>query len=129
MAQNRLLLNEYTQDNPHIINERARRHDSEVSVAKVFFSIPRTMQRYVRYRNNKECLKNHTITDSFTNIHNIIQFDIKGSFYKICIISNNLKKRVVKQIASEILPNRNMLHIKIKNYFYDYVLDITDIKT
>ena len=39
----------------------------------------------------------------FTNIHNTIQSDSKGFFYKIRVILNNLKKKFVKQTASEIL--------------------------
>ena len=36
---------------------------------------------------------------------------------------------ILKQIASEILQNGNMLGIKINNHFYKYVLDIIDTKT
>ena len=42
---------------------------------------------------------------------------------------NNLKKKILEQIVSEILQNGNMLDIKINNHFYNYVLDIIDIKT
>ena len=45
------------------------------------------------------------------------------------MISNNLKKKILKQIASEILQNGNMLHIKVNNLFYIYILDIIDTKT
>ena len=47
----------------------------------------------------------------------------KVSFYKNCIIL-----KILKQIASEISQNGSMLHIKINNNFYTYVLDIIDTK-
>ena len=94
---------------PNGLNENVRKHDSEVSVGKLFFSIPRTKQRSARCKSNKDYLKNDTITDFFTNIHNIIQNDIKDYFYKICIILNNLKKKILKQITPEILQNENIL--------------------
>ena len=37
---------------PYGLNERATKHNSEVPVEKSLFSIPRTKQRSVRYRNN-----------------------------------------------------------------------------
>ena len=105
-------------------------NDSEVPSGKVFFSIPRTKQRSARYRTNNDHLKNDIIADFFIkNSHNIIQNDIKGSFYKIRIILNNLKHKILKQVASEILQNGNMLKIIINNLFYNYVLRITDAKT
>ena len=45
------------------LNERAKEHDSEVPVRKLFFSIPRTKQRSARYRNNNDYLKNDTMTE------------------------------------------------------------------
>ena len=62
---------------PYGLNERARKDDSEVSVGKLLFSIRKTNQRSVRYRNSNDCLKNDTITDLLTNFHNTIQNDIK----------------------------------------------------
>ena len=62
----------------------------------------------------------------FTNIHNVIQNDTEDSFYNICVILNNLRKKILKQIGSEILQNGNMLGININNSFYNYVCDITD---
>ena len=71
-------------------------------------------------------MKNDTITDFFTNTPNIIQNDIKDSFYKIRIILNNLKKKILK---FEILQNGNMLNIQMNYHFYNYVIDIFDTKT
>ena len=50
---------------------KARKHDGEVPVEKCFFSIPRTKERYARYRNNNYNLKNDIITDFFTNITSV----------------------------------------------------------
>ena len=94
---------------PYGLNERARKHDSEVLVEKLFFSIPRTKQLSAIYRNNNDYFKNDTITDSFANVHNIIQNDITDSFYEIRITLSNLKKKILKQIAPEI---GNILDIK-----------------
>lgn len=43
--------------NPYEINERARKHDSEVPVGKLLFSIPRTKHLSAKYRNNNNYLK------------------------------------------------------------------------
>ena len=51
---------------PYSLNERTRKYDSEVPVVKLFFSTPRTEQRSSRYRNNKDFLKNNTITELLT---------------------------------------------------------------
>lgn len=56
---------------PYGLNERAIKHDSEVPVGKLFFLI-RSKQRCARYKNRNDYFKNGTITDFFTNIHNII---------------------------------------------------------
>ena len=74
-------------------------------------------------------MKNHTITDIFTKIHNILQNDIKDSFYKIYITLDNLKKKILIKLASEILQNGNMLHMKINHHIYNYVFDIIDTET
>ena len=87
---------------PDSLNERTRKYDSEVPVVKLFFSTPRTEQRSSRYGNNKDFLKNNTITELLTNINNIMQNEIKDSFYKIRIILNNLKK-ILKQTSPELL--------------------------
>ena len=52
------------------LNERARKHNSEVPLGKPFLSIPRTKQQSARYRNKNDYLKNDTITGLFTNIQN-----------------------------------------------------------
>ena len=41
---------------------------------------------------------------------------------------NNLKKKILEQIASEMLQNRNMLNIKINNHFYNYYLTLLTLK-
>ena len=66
-------------------------------------------------------MKNDTITDFFTHIDNIIENDLKDSFYKIPLRLNKLKRKIFKLSASEILQNGNMLNTKINNYFYNYV--------
>ena len=73
-------------------------------------------------------MKNDTITDFFTHIDNIIENDLKDSFYKIPLRLNKLKRKIFKLSASEILQNGNMLNTKINNYFYNYVETI-DTKT
>ena len=62
---------------PYALNKRARKYDSEVLIGKPFFSMPRTKRRYGRCRSNSDYLKNGTIRDFFTDIHNIIQNGIK----------------------------------------------------
>ena len=111
------------------LNERVKKYDRKILVRQLFLFIPRTKQQSARYRNNNGYLKNDTITDFFTKIHNIIQNYIKDSLYKMCISLNNLKKKILKQTASEILRNGDMMDMKIKNHFHNYVLDIIDTKT
>ena len=84
-----LKLDEDTEDHLSLKpNEKASKHDSEIPVGKLYFSMPKMKQHSARYRNN-DYLKNYTITDFITNIHNIIQKDIKDSFYKIRTILNS----------------------------------------
>ena len=80
---------------PYNLNERARKK----VVNYHFFSISTTKQQCTRYRNNNGFSKDHSIADFFTNIQNIIQNNIKDSFYKICIILNNLKKELLKKLG------------------------------
>ena len=58
----------------------------------------------------------------------IIQNDIKDSFSKIPIILNKVKKKILKQIASEILQNGNMLDIKINHHFKIMYLTLLTLK-
>ena len=77
---------------PYGLNQKTRKHDGEVPVGRLLFSISRTMQQSTRYRNNNDYLKNETVTEVFTNIHSIIQNDIEDSVYKLRIILSNLNK-------------------------------------
>ena len=77
---------------------RTRKNDSKVPVGNLFFSIRKTNQRSVRYRNSNDYLKNDTITDFLTNINNTIQNDIKDSFYKIPITLITLKRKFSKKL-------------------------------
>ena len=72
---------------PYSLDKGDGKHDREVRVGKLFFSIPRTKQRYARLRKNNEYFKNEIITYFFTSIYNTIQNDNKDSFYKIGIES------------------------------------------
>ena len=46
---------------PYSLNERVIKHDSEVPVGELLFSIPRRKQWSARYGNNIDYLKNGTI--------------------------------------------------------------------
>ena len=96
---------------------------------KKIFLISRTKKRFARQRNNDDSLKNYPISGFFTSIQNIIENNIKDAFYQICIVFNNLKNKIFKQIASEMLQNRNMLDIKTNNHCYSYILEIIYTKT
>ena len=54
------------------LHETARKHDNEVPIGQLLFSISRTKQRTARYRNNNDSSKNDSITDFLTNTHSII---------------------------------------------------------
>ena len=77
---------------PYGLHEIVRKHDSELPVGKLLFSISRTKQQSL---NNNDYLKNNTITDVFTNIDNIIESNIKDTFYKTRIVLNNLEKKIL----------------------------------
>ena len=111
------------------LNERERKHDSEVPVGKLFFSTPRTKQQCTRHRNNNDYWKMTVLQTFLQQFITSFKIGIKDLFYKIRIILNNIKKEITKQSVSEILQNRNMLPIKINNHFYNYVLDIITTKT
>ena len=61
-----LKLDEDTEDHLSLKpNEKASKHDSEIPVGKLYFSMPKMKQHSARYRNN-DYLKNYTITDFIT---------------------------------------------------------------
>ena len=91
---------------------KQEKHDREVPVGKLFFSIPRTSNEVPDIETTMIIWKMSN-RDFFTNIHNVIQNDTEDSFYNICVILNNLRKKILKQIGSEILQNGNMLGINI----------------
>ena len=76
---------------PNSLNERARKHNSEAPVWKLFFIIPRTKQRPANYESNNNYSKCNT--NIHTNIHTIIQNYIKNFFFKICLLLNNFIKK------------------------------------
>ena len=63
-----------------VLNERGRKHDSEMSVSKK--SLLWTKQLYSRYRNKSSYLKNDTIEELFIKMINITQIGRKAFFIK-----------------------------------------------
>ena len=114
---------------PYGLNKRASQHDSEATVVKLFF-LSLELSNDLPDKEKASIIWKMTLSQSFfTHIDNIIENDVKDSFYKIPLKWNNLKNKIFKLIAPEISHNGNMLDTKINSYFYNYVLDITDTKT
>ena len=114
---------------PYGLNERARDIRTEKPIGLVFPSIPRSRERIVRSRRNRN---NHnaivSANDFFENLSTVVETDLQRAYYIIRIMLNNIKKRILKNIASLLIQkiNQNM-ETKMEQY-YLYILDIIDCK-
>lgn len=112
---------------PYGLNDRAKKHDHNSPVGRLFPSLPRFSHRTSRSRANRNNhAENTSVENFFDNVQNILNNNIKDALYTIRIMLDNVKKKLLKNIASEILHN---LHSNPKyEHIYVYILDIIDTK-
>ena len=113
------------------INERARANNKDTPVGFIYPPIPRLAQRSSpRSRDSRNNhLENNCVENFFDNLQNILINDLKNTFYFIRTMLNRMKKKILKQIASEILQRGNQVTFDAKSeQYYLYILDIIDTK-
>ena len=116
---------------PYGLNERARGHNDNVPVGKLFPPIPRSSVRKLRSR-----LHRNTHLDQMSHISFFQQLDdlltnnqLNDTYYCIRTSLNRLKKKTLKQIAYEILSKGTLTNINgFSEKYYLYILDIIDTK-
>jgi len=115
---------------PYGLNERARGQNFDTPVGKSFPSIPRSCLRGPRTRDQRN--NNHEVLDCksfFLHLDLLISNHLPVAYYQIRTILNRLKKKTLKNIASEILRKGDL--IKVNPFFekyYLYIMDIIDTK-
>ena len=113
------------------LNERARNYHQDQPIGKMFPAIPRSRERVIRSRRNRNNRSNNNISinqflERFTNT---LINDLKNTYYTVRIMLNNIKKKVLKNIASNIMQNISTTRFDAKiEPYYLYILDITDTK-
>ena len=98
-----------------------------VAVGKLFPPLPRTGDRPIRSRNNKN---NRTpvlsVSDFFNQLNTFVLTDIKNSFNNIRILLNRCKKKILKDIARSLIERGNSTYIEGREQWYLFVQDIID---
>ena len=117
---------------PYGLNERAdgKETDSQIrhsAVGKLFPRLPRTGDRPVRSNNNKNN-RNSPISSSdfFNTLNSFLVSDIKNSFNNLRILLNGCKKKLLKEIAYNILERVDFVYIEEREQWYLYILDIIE---
>ena len=119
---------------PYGLNEKAsgKETDSQVlhsAVGKMFPPLPRSRDRPVRSRANKNNRNPPTSSeDFFTTFDSFFPSDIKNSFNNIRIILNSCKKKLLKEIAYNILERENFVYIESREQWYHYILDVIETR-
>ena len=115
---------------PYGLNERAKKHDDEISVGKLYPPLSRSGDRACRSRANRNNRYSSVSTDSFfDSLQHLLTNDLKSCLNTIRKLLNNTKKKVLKEIASSLL-NDNLtfnFHPNREQCFH-FILDIIDTK-
>ena len=108
---------------PYGLNERARGHDQELSVGKLFPKITRFLPRRTHSHNNRN---NHTIIstheDFFKFVDNSLENNIKNSFNDIRVALNKLKKSTLKKKSYRVALWFPLIPFQIKFIFTFLIL-------
>ena len=112
---------------PYGLNEKAEGKDSSnnhPAVGKLFPPLPRTGERPVRSRINRfNRISPISSSDFFDQLNSFIESDIKNSFNNIRILLNRCKKKLLKEIAYNVLERENFHYIESREQWYLYILD------
>ena len=110
---------------PYGLNERARGHDKNLPVGKLFPKLARSMPRANHSRNNRN---NRVIVtsheDFFQNFDSIISNDIRNACYRLRVTINRLRKSTLKKIAFSIISRGPLVKLNaVSEQYYLFVLD------
>ena len=117
---------------PYGLNEKAEGKETDstilhAAVGKLFSPLPRTGDRPIRSRENKNNRASPlSSSDFFNTINSFVVSDIKNSFNNIRILLNRCKKKLLKEIAYSILERENFVYIEDRAQWYFYILDIIE---
>ena len=118
---------------PYGLNESAsdKETDSSVlhpAVGKLYPALPRS-SRSVRSRGNRNNhSSNLSSSEFFQSVDDLIQNDLHNSFFEIRKILDRVKKKVLKEIAFQIMERETFTFYENRFQIYHYILDIIDTK-
>ena len=112
------------------MNERVRNNRKDIPVGCNFPSIPRSRTRVVRSRRGRNNHDVHMSTQTFfETLNNILRNEPKEILYTLRILLNKFKKKLLKNIASQIMQSIYSLTTDPKmEHYHMYILDIIDTK-
>ena len=115
---------------PYGLNSKIRGLEDDVPVGTIFPSIPRSRTATSRPRENRNNhAENSNHITSFDFFHDTIANSPSNLYNTIRVHINRLKKKTLKNIASEILTKGACLDLNAFNEkVYSYILDIIDTK-
>ena len=119
---------------PYGLNEKSSgktTNSSEVehAIGRLFPPLPRTGVRPTRSRvNRNKRASAYSCGDFFEKLENLLDNDIVNSFYEIRVLLNNIKKKVLKEIAYHIMERDVFTFRSNREQWYLYILDIIDTK-
>ena len=98
------------------------------AVGKLFPPLPRS-NRVARCRDNRNGrVSNISSEEFFETLDNLIRNDIHNSFNEIRKILNLTKKKVLKEIAFQIMERDSLPLYETRFQIYHYILDVIDTK-
>ena len=111
-------------------NTNSHTSNQETPTGLLFPQLKRTGDRPIRYRGNKNN-KTSLIScvDFFQHLETLFTNNLKNSMNKIRKLLNKIKKKVLKEIAYNILErNEDYTFHENREQWYRYILDIIDSK-
>ena len=114
---------------PYGLNERTRDTHTDRPIGLMFPSIPRSRERVVRSRRNRNNhLSNNSTEDFFNNVSSILKNNLKNAYYTIRVMLNNIKKNLLKSIAASIIQNNALSNSIQIDHCFLFIIDIIDSK-
>jgi len=115
---------------PYGLNARVRCHDQDTPVGKLYPPLPRSRVQTLRVRNNRNNHVEHIDHISFFQTLAVrLTQNLVDLYNYIRISLNRLKKKTLKNIASEILTKIALIDYNpFSEQYFLYILDVIDTK-
>ncbi len=119
---------------PYGLNEKANDKETnssviEPAIGRLFPPLPRSGERAERSRDSRlNHSSNISCPEFFEKLNDLLSQDLKNSFNEIRKILNRIKKKVLKEIAFQIMERDTYTFIENRFQVYHYILDIIDSK-